>query len=191
MNTKTNILIVNSAEPGIRDFTEPLEKIVQEQGLNPATIEYKNCIGFDFSTVDGAILSGSRQGDDIIEHHLPYFKWIPNFRKPVLGICAGHHISGFMNGSKILRSEEPESGDFFVTLLRKDRLFDGLPERFKVKQMHNDSITLPENFELLASSETCNNQLMKHKTKPWYSCQFHPEFYNHELIKNFLKICIK
>ena len=191
MKEKTTILIVNSAEPGIREFTEPLEKIAQGEKLSTVTIEYKDCIDFDFNSVNGVILSGSPQGDDIVEHHLPYFKWIPNFGKPVFGICAGHHISGFMNGSKILRSKEPESGDFFVTLLKKDRLFEGMPKIFKVKQMHNDSVTLPANFELLATSETCRNQLMKHQTKTWYSCQFHPEYYNHGLIKNFLKICIK
>jgi len=96
-----------------------------------------------------------------------------------------------MFGSEILRSKEPESGDFYVKIIRNDDLFSGLPNDFKVKQMHNDSVTLPGNFDLLATSETCKNQLMKHKSRPWYTCQFHPEYYNHNLIKNFLKICKK
>ncbi|NQU54434.1 MAG: gamma-glutamyl-gamma-aminobutyrate hydrolase family protein [Bacteroidetes bacterium] len=144
---------------------------------------------FDFDEFDGAILTGSPQGDDIVEHHLPYFRWIQDFKRPVLGICAGHHITGFMYGSKILRSEEPESGDFEVQIIKDDLLFKGMSKSIKVKQMHNDSITLPNEFELLATSKTCKNQLMKHKQKPLYTCQFHPEFYNHELIRNFVKIC--
>ena len=107
-----------------------------------------------------------------------------------MGICAGHHVAGYMYGSKLLRSIEPESGDFEVKVIKDDPLFNGMPESFKVRQMHNDSITLPAKFELLASSKTCLNQLMKHKNKPIYTCQFHPEYYNHDLIRNFIAITI-
>ena len=137
----------------------------------------------------GAILTGSPQGNDIVEHHLPYFQWIKNFRQPVLGICAGHHITGFMYGAELLRSKEPESGDFEVEVIKSDPIFTGLGNKMKVKQMHNDSITLPDEFELLASSATCKNQMMKHKKKSLYTCQFHPEFYNQDLIKNFIRMC--
>lgn len=191
MNKDYPILIINSAEPGITEFISPLEEIVKQEGTEYLTIEYATCTNFDFKTVNGVIISGSPQGDDIVEHHLPYFKWINDFQKPVLGICAGHHISGFMHGSRILRSEEPESGDFMVKIVKADILLKGLPESFKVKQMHNDSITLPENFDLLITSKTCKNQLMKHNAKPWYTCQFHPEYYNRDLIKNFVKMCQK
>ncbi len=183
------ILIVNSAEPGITGFTSPLEGIVKGAGMQPVSIEYGECMGFGISAVRGAIISGSPQGDDIVGHHIPYFKWMDNFNKPVLGICAGHHITGFMNGARVLRSEEPESGDFMVEVIKTDVLLDGLPTSFKVRQMHNDSISLPENFELLATSKICKNQIMKHKTKPLYTCQFHPEYYNHDLVRNFLEIC--
>jgi GMP synthase (glutamine-hydrolysing) len=191
MGESEQILIVNNAEPGITEFTSPLKKIVEKLGFTPVIIEYEQCPGFDFSGIKGVILSGSPQGNDIVEHHLPYFEWMKNIGKPVFGICAGHHISGFMNGSEILRGKEPESGDFWVSVIKKDELLDGLPDKLKVKQMHNDSVALPKNFDLLITSETCKNQLMKHKNKPWYTCQFHPEYYNHDLIKNFLKICKK
>ncbi len=183
------ILIVNNAEPGLKKFTAPLENIVTESGAKPFPIEYKDCLDFDFSSYNGIILSGSPQGDDIVEHHLPYFQWITQYKKPILGICAGHHITGFLYGSKILHSEEPESGDFVVKTEKDDYIFDGLPKSFRVKQMHNDSITLPKNFELLATSKTCYNQMMKHNTNPLYTCQFHPEYYNAELIANFIRIC--
>ena len=183
------ILLVNNAEPGIIEFASPIEKIINETGYTSVFVEYADCLHMDFSGIDGAILTGSPQGDDIVEHHLPYFQWIKKFTKPVLGICAGHHVIGFMYGSTLLRSEEPESGDFEVEIIKQNPIFSGMESTIKVKQMHNDSITLPENFELLASSKTCYNQLMKHKKKPLYTCQFHPEFYNHDLIRNFIKLC--
>ncbi|SHF21852.1 GMP synthase (glutamine-hydrolysing) [Mariniphaga anaerophila] len=185
-----HILIVNSAEKGINEFTRPIENIVSNAGFTFETIEYSDCSGFYFDGFDGIILSGSPQGNDIVQHHLPWFQWLRTVEKPVLGICAGHHITGYLFGAKLLRSEEPESGDFVVEVLQDDPLFLGLPQKFTVKQMHHDSISLPPNFELLATSKTCHNQLMKHGTKPLYSCQFHPEYYNHRLIQNFLRIVI-
>jgi len=182
-------LIINNAEAGITEFAEPIKKIVVDAGSTFDFVEYKDCMSCNFEDFDGIILTGSPQGDDIVEHHLPWFKWIKDCKKPILGICAGHHITGYLYGSVLLRSVEPESGDFEVEKINEDPILMGLPEVFKVKQMHNDSITLPDEFVLLLTSETCKNQLMKHKEKLLYTCQFHPEFYNHELILNFLDLC--
>lgn len=183
------ILIINSAEPGTTEFTAPLEKIAREAGHKTKTIEYLAIKTIDLKAFDGVIISGSPQGDDIVEHHKSYFRWLKTIAKPVFGICAGHHIVGALYDSKLLRSEEPESGDFSVEILKDDPVLKRLPATFKVRQMHNDSVTVPENFKLLATSKTCKNQLMKHKQKPLYTSQFHPEYYNHDLILNFLNLC--
>ncbi len=185
---RIHILIINNAEKGITEFTRPLEKIVSEAGFSSETIQYKDCLHFNFEKVEGILLSGSPQGNDIVEHHLPWFKWLKEFEKPVLGICSGHHIAGYLYGAELLRGEEPESGDFTVEILEDNPLFSGLPQKITVKQMHNDSISLPPGFELLATSKTCHNQLMKHHSKPLYTCQFHPEYYNHKLIQNFCRL---
>lgn len=189
--TKTikKILIVNNAEPGIREFAAPIEKIVTDAGAASHFIEYANCLITDLTAFDGTILTGSPQGNNIVEHHLPFFKWMKDYEKPVFGICAGHHIAGYLYGAELLRSKEPESGDFEITIIKDDPLFRNLPKTMTVRQMHNDSITLPQDFELLATSATCRNQLMKHKHKPLYTSQFHPEFYNHELVFNFIQLC--
>ena len=49
MNNIKRILIVNSAEPGIKEFTAPLEDIIKNEGLNSITIEYNEFINFDFN----------------------------------------------------------------------------------------------------------------------------------------------
>jgi GMP synthase (glutamine-hydrolysing) len=185
------ILIVNNAEHGITEFTNPLEKIVADAGSDFLCIEYNQCDNFNLIEYDGVLLSGSPQGNNIVEHHSHYFQWIKIFEKPILGICAGHHVTGFLFGAEILRNVEPESGDFVVEIVKRDPIFEGLSNTFVVKQMHNDSITLPENFDLLATSKTCMVQLMKHKQFPIYTCQFHPEYYNTQLIYNFLRMCSK
>lgn len=182
-------LIINNAEKGITEFTKPLEIVVTKARFRATLLEYKECCGKNLEIFSGIILSGSPQGDDIVEHHQRYFQWIKECKVPVLGICAGHHITGYLYGATYLKSKEPESGDFLIQTIKDDLIFHQMQNTFIAKQMHNDSITLPEDFELLATSTTCVNQLMKHKTKTIYTCQFHPEFYNHDLILNFLKIC--
>ena len=183
------ILIINSAEPGTFQFTEPLKKVVLEAVFMPVVIEYADTLHTDLDVFCGIIISGSPQGDDIVEHHKPYFNWLKNYEKPVFGICAGHHVTGSLYGAKLLRSEEPESGDFEVQIVENDPLLNNLPRVLRVKQMHNDSITVPDDFKLIATASTCKNQIMKHKKKPLYTCQFHPEFYNHDLILNFIQLC--
>ena len=73
---------------------------------------------------------------------------------------------------------------------------DGVPEKSIVWLSHNDEVTkLPEDFEILASSENCKVQAMKHKSKPLFGLQFHPEVEHTEfgetIFKNFVKICEK
>lgn len=185
------ILVINNAEPGLTEFTKPLETIIKNSGFEAFTIEYTETIDFDFSSFSGIILSGSSQGDDIVEHHLPYFRWIKHCNIPVFGICAGHHITGYLYGAELLRSKEPESGIHKVRKIADDPIFSGMENEFNVQQMHNDSITIPYGFELLATSEICKNQFMKHKQKAVYTSQFHPEYFNHSIIKNFLEQCRK
>ena len=61
-----------------------------------------------------------------------------------------------------------------------------------IQQFHAYEFTsLPKVFEILASSELCRVQAVKHKDKPIYGTQFHPEHFNPEhpggeiLLKNF------
>jgi len=185
----SKILIINSAEPESTEFTEPLKKFVHGEGFMPVVIEYEDALQIDLNPFYGIIISGSPQGDDIVEHHKPYFEWLKKYEKPVFGICAGHHITGALYGARLLRGEESESGDFEIRILENDPLFKGLPMVQNVKQMHNDSITVPDSFQLIATASTCKNQVMKHKEKPLYTSQFHPEFYNNDLIRNFLRLC--
>jgi GMP synthase (glutamine-hydrolysing) len=182
------ILLVNNAESGIDDHCVPIECILGEKSAGFRRIEYLEIPGADLSPYQGFILSGSPCGDNIVAHHLPYFNWISHMEKPVLGICAGHHIIGALYGATLVRDSQGEVGESTVTLLQEDPLFVGLGREIVVAQAHHDAITLPDKFMLLASSEKCPVQVMKHQTRPVYSTQFHPEIRNSRIIANFLDI---
>ncbi len=185
------ILLVNNAEKGIADYCIPIEHILRHQSVTFKRIEYSETLSIDLSIYHGFILTGSPSGNDIVEHHLPYFRWIREIDKPVLGICAGHHIIGALFGARLIRNVESELGDSTITIVKKDPIFKGLEKEIPVDQAHHDAITLPDNFVLLASSERCPVQAMKHETRPLYSTQFHPETHNPRIIINFLDIVVK
>ena len=187
----TTILIINSAEKGITEFVQPLEKIVREAGAASVVIEYEETPTIEMTSYDGIIMSGSPRGDDIVDHHLPYFQWIKSCEIPVFGICAGHHITGKLYGAQLLRSVEKEVGDNYLFILQKDPIFHGCPGKFLVRQNHHDSITLPKDFILLAYSQGCRVSMMKHPAKLLYTTQFHPEILNKNLILNFIDIAAK
>ena len=59
---------------------------------------------------------------------------------------------------------------------------------------HKDEVrTLPPDFKLLATSSLCDIEAMKHKDKPIYGIQFHPEVHHtkqgHLIFENFYRVC--
>ena len=190
MSKSIKILVVNNAEKGIREFTDPVVSILDEAGVVSNVVEYMEIPILKELDYSGVILSGSPCGDDIVEHHQPWFQWVKTCEIPLLGFCAGHHIIGRMYGSELLRSVEIEIGDFDIILDRPgDPLFQGYNRRVRVRQNHHDSITLPPGFILLAHSDICKVEAMKHPDRLIYTTQFHPEILNKKMILNFLELC--
>lgn len=186
------VLIINSAEAGITRYVETLEEIVKALCFSYQVIEYKSIPEIDIKKFDAILISGSPRGNDIVEHHLPYFQKLYAEDIPILGICAGHHITGKNFGSEVIRGKEAENGYNKVQIIKDDALFSGYVDKeFYALQNHNDAITLPNEFLLLCTSGNCNNALMKHKEKMIYTSQFHPEYLNKKLIVNFLTIVMK
>jgi GMP synthase (glutamine-hydrolysing) len=190
MSKPIRILVVNNAERGIREFTDPVVSILDEAGVASSVVDYTEIPVLADSHFSGVILSGSPCGDDIVEHHRPWFQWIKTCEIPVLGFCAGHHIIGRMYGSELLRSVEVEIGDFDIILDRPgDPLFRGCTPPVKVHQNHHDSISLPPGFVLLAHSDVCRVEAMRHPDRLIDTTQFHPEILNKNMILNFVELC--
>ena len=115
---------------------------------------------------------------------------------PVLGICAGHQYIARFFGGEVRPAEKPEYGKVELNVIKDDFLLKGVPKKSIVWLSHNDEVAkLPDCFELLASSDDCEIQAIKHKDKSFYGLQFHPEVENTEygehMFKNFVKICEK
>lgn len=182
------ILIVNNAEKEISRFTAPIEDILKRVDIECRTIQYSDLLKTDLDSYNAIILSASPHGDDIVEHHQKYYQWVKSSTVPVLGICAGHQIVGRLFRADLIRSKEKEIGSHYVEIHQQDPIFRGYEKRFLVEQAHNDSITLPEDFVLLAHSRKCRVQVMRHKSRLIFTTQFHAEISNKELIINFVDL---
>lgn len=115
---------------------------------------------------------------------------------PILGICLGHQIIAKVFGGEVGRGDVGGYAENEVRILKEDELFAGFPEKITVWESHMDEVkTLPDDFELLATSEICEVEAMRHKNKPIYGVQWHPEVYHsqygEELYRNFVNICRK
>jgi GMP synthase (glutamine-hydrolysing) len=146
--------------------------------------------------IDGLVLSGGTARIGLEDSLGNTGEYLVKADFPVLGICAGHQFMGRFFGGKVKPSEMPEFGKVELTILKQNKLFDGVPEKSIVWLSHNDEVAkLPKGFEILAKSESCKIQAMKHQNKPIYGLQFHPEVehteYGEQMFNNFVKICEK
>jgi len=139
---------------------------------------------------------------------------------PAYAACGGHQLLGFIFNKNLrkvkLLADEPmrklkpgepdwehsyhpgyftERGIHPIEIVKRDPLFAGLPKTMLLPEAHYCEIKkLPRDFVLLASSENCKIQAMRHKERPIYGCQFHAETwtdaYPHgkRVMENFFRI---
>lgn len=110
---------------------------------------------------------------------------------PLLGICFGHQIIGIHHGAYASRMREDRDWQE-IEQMEESPLFHRLPQLMVMMEDHCETISIPQHFKLIASSDACINEAMQHTTKSIFGVQFHPEVSgNHGriLIENFIKIC--
>lgn len=105
------------------------------------------------------------------------FAFLRETELPVLGICGGHQFIGKAYGSEIVPLGVTEKGFIEVKLTSEDPILEGLSSPMKTFFWHELQVDpLPADFILLGVGETCRVQMMRHRTKPIYGVQFHPEY---------------
>ena len=113
-------------------------------------------------------------------------------RVPVLGVCLGHQAIAAAWGAEIVRAE-PCHGKTSEILHDGRGLFEGLPEGFVGGRYHSLAVSeenLPEVLEVSARTEEGIIMALRHRDKPVFGIQFHPESilteHGHALLEGFL-----
>jgi GMP synthase (glutamine-hydrolysing) len=144
--------------------------------------------------VSGVIISGAPLliTEQNITPYLAKLKWLKTIHKPTLGICFGHLLIGITFGA--FGQKMREDRDLQVIESFEDSLLlDKLPTEFEMIEDHCETISIPQHFKLVASSDACVNEVMEHETHPYYGVQFHPEVsgnYGRIIFDNFIKIAL-
>jgi GMP synthase (glutamine-hydrolysing) len=110
---------------------------------------------------------------------------------PVLGICYGMQIGCQLLGAEVRNASAREYGGVRLSITDGKDLLKGVPVNTTAWMSHGDQVqSLPDDFESLAATGSCPFAAVRHKTKPFFGVQFHPEVthtpHGADVLGNFL-----
>ncbi|MEM1563569.1 MAG: glutamine-hydrolyzing GMP synthase [Candidatus Bathyarchaeia archaeon] len=156
-------------------------------------IEEIRLLGERFN-VKGLILSGGPASVSNVDAPKPDRR-IFDLGLPVLGLCYGHQLIAQFFGGKVGSAKRKEFGSAYVTIKKPVGVLKGLNRKERVWMSHSDTVfSIPPEFDVLAYTQNCPVAAFKHKTKPIYGLQWHPEVAHtvngSKMLKNFLfEVC--
>lgn len=192
----------------LKTKSEPLQGVLKK---------FSECQVVDFSDVDAAyqveagvdalVISGSaarivNPSDRAKFENVAQL--IAACQLPILGICFGHQLLCWSFGAKTGSLGQGIECFENVRVIKDDNLFIGLEKRIPLAENHFDYVQKDgldiAGFVLLADSASCEVEAVRHKNKPFFGTQFHPErisvkgeshLEGHEVIRNFYRYVVK
>ncbi len=142
------------------------------------------------SAVKGVILSGSPFSVRDQNSPNPDLSAILS-KTPVLAVCYGAQLLAHTHGGEVLPSKIREYGRASLSKVKENALLKDINFPSQVWMSHGDTIaTLPESFEIIASTADVKVAAFHIKGTSTYGIQFHPEVYHSTdgktLLKNFV-----
>jgi anthranilate synthase component 2 len=114
---------------------------------------------------------------------------------PILGVCLGHQAIGQAFGGEVVRAKALMHGKTSSVRHSGEGLFKGLRDGFTAARYHSLAVrpeSFPEALEPTAWTEDGEVMALRHKTRPIFGVQFHPESIategGHALLANFLDL---
>lgn len=130
---------------------------------------------YDFNTLDfdGLFISNGPGSPEFAEKTVEHIRKAMETGKPICGICMGNQLLAKAAGAKIFKLKYGHrSHNQPVSMAGSKRCFI-------TSQNHGfavDNATVPEDWEpLFINLNDGTNEGMRHKSKPFFSAQFHPE----------------
>jgi GMP synthase-like glutamine amidotransferase len=184
---KMKILLVNN-------HTVHLKKLNQALAGHDVEVQlYKPGLDFHSEDKDLIILSGGGgQGLEIYDKFKRGTLWyqdqmdfILKTKKPILGICMGFEVITSTYGRRIDYLGKLNQGFYDIKTTTKG-LKSLQKNQLKQFESHRWAVTdAPKDFEVLGESHT-GVEIMRHKKRPIFATQFHPEAGGTLHLKNLL-----
>ncbi len=144
---------------------------------------------------EGIILSGGPA--DVFDKSAPTVdKEMFNLGMPILGICYGHQLIGYLLNGEVVTGTKKEFGPAQLELTEKateSRLLKGVSEKSAIWMNHgNEVVKVPKGFESLGKTKTTPHAVMADEKRKIYGIQFHPEMvhteFGNQILENFLSL---
>jgi len=157
------------------EFVKPVKEIL---GKNWRIIKYKELEEKDIENSKAAVICGTALKDWEYIENIDKFSWIKNYKKPLLGICAGAQIIGKLFGLNLIK--KTMIGKFKMKveedceIIKKGYYF--------VYCLFSAYVEPNKEFKAYAFSKNIPLILIKNN---FYLLMFHPEVLNKDILKNF------
>lgn len=130
---------------------------------------------YDFrgADYDGLFISNGPGNPALLLPVIEHLKYALKEDRPVMGICLGHQLMALASGAKTYKMKYGHRGH------NQPVIIPGTQKCFITSQNHGfavDPATLPSDWEVMFTNlNDGTNEGIRHKTKPFFSTQFHPE----------------
>src|SRR3989344_5583812 len=116
------ILVINLNKYKLHDweFIKPITDLLESCRV----VHYKNLKQEYLERAEKIIIAGTSLKDNEYLEDIKNFSWIKDYKKPILGICAGMQILALINGAKLKKSKE--IGQTEIKIFKKDFLINSV-----------------------------------------------------------------
>ncbi|MFA5607009.1 MAG: aminodeoxychorismate/anthranilate synthase component II [Leucobacter sp.] len=97
---------------------------------------------------------------------------------PLLGVCLGHQAIAEALGGTVRHADELMHGKISRVRHSGDDFFDGVAEEFDATRYHSLAVvrdTVPDCLAITAETESGIVMALRHRERPIYGVQYHPE----------------
>jgi GMP synthase (glutamine-hydrolysing) len=187
------LLIIDNQSQYLRKFKR---SYLDEYDVPHTIVEHNEQIDFQrLSGIRGLMISGGKGNPYEPLNLTANYVALMNLDVPTIGVCLGHEIIATAYQSKIRRMHDYQAKKERVFIeVFEDPIFEGLQSaEILIQKKHRYHVPVPSRaFSVLARSQACPNEIMRHKERPIYGFQGHPEVSGtagERIMANFLKMC--
>ena len=163
-----------------------VHSVIVRPDVTPEELREHNAIGLILSGGPGSVYAegAPRCKPEVLEMGLP-----------VLAVCYGMQLGCQMLGGDVHAAPAREYGRTPLEVVDGDVLFNRVPQPTSVWMSHGDIVDrVSDDFVGLARTPTCPIAAVRHKSRPFFGVQFHPEVTHtpcgNQIIRNFLyEVC--
>ncbi|MEO0081131.1 MAG: gamma-glutamyl-gamma-aminobutyrate hydrolase family protein [candidate division WOR-3 bacterium] len=192
------VLLVDCYPDNYKDRVPHYIRAINASGRVAVTVDYRSVrAGYRLPPVQAVVVSGSPMMLSETDPPERLTAFVLSLDRPVLGICYGHQLLARLAGARVYRGERIERIET-IRVSKPHPIFTGLGNRFPMLESHCEYVLPNEvesaGFEVLATSSSCPVETIRHRTRPWFGVQFHPERSAEQgttLVSNFVRLVVE